>query len=673
MKLRSLNALALSISMLVAGCSLERVGLGGEGTPIDSGPSGIDAGDAGPIVADAGDAGPIVPDGGQDGGQDGGPCGPCAAPSICCSGLCVDPTSDVMHCGGCDACPTGPRGTATCAASACGLSCEVGWADCDADATNGCEADLGAVTSCGACDIMCATRPASTVACGGAGCSYICDIGRDDCDGDPVNGCESDLASVASCGSCGSACATPAGATATCDGTACGFTCLSGRDDCDGLPGNGCEADLTSVASCGACGLACASPPGATATCGAGGCGFSCMTGRADCDGNALSGCESTLATDPLNCGACGNACAPGRACVAGGCVGWTGLSATGLPAARWDHSAIWTGTEMIIWGGEGAGGRLNDGHAYDPATDTWRAITTTGAPGGRRGHTAVWTGTEMVIWGGYSSAPFVGGFLDSGGAYDVATDTWRALSGTGAPSARSRVPDVWTGTQMLIWGGWNAGGDGARWTASTNAWSAISTSGDPSSRRWNAAVWTGSRMLVVFGEDSGGSLRGDGFAYDPVGNAWTAISGSGAPDGRARSVFAWTTGLASPVLIVWGGDDGNGDGTPDATYLANGGRYSAASNTWSGMAAAPIAGRSIATAVWTGSEMIVWGGTGAGGALGDGAAYDPVANAWSPVLAAGSPVARSRHTAVWTGSEMIVFGGLNAGGTIAAPGRYLP
>ena len=52
----------------------------------------------------------------------------------------------------------------------------------------------------------------------------------------------------------------------------------------------------------------------------------------------------------------------------------------------------------MIVWGGTGdtTGGR------YNPGTDTWNA-TSTGAnvPSPRVFHTAVWTGTEMIVWGG--------------------------------------------------------------------------------------------------------------------------------------------------------------------------------------------------------------------------------------------------------------------------------
>ena len=65
---------------------------------------------------------------------------------------------------------------------------------------------------------------------------------------------------------------------------------------------------------------------------------------------------------------------------------------------ARAGHTAVWTGSEMIVWGGsfhERVGG------IYDPATDSWTPTTSVAAPSPRSGHTAVWTGREMIIWEG--------------------------------------------------------------------------------------------------------------------------------------------------------------------------------------------------------------------------------------------------------------------------------
>jgi N-acetylneuraminic acid mutarotase len=118
--------------------------------------------------------------------------------------------------------------------------------------------------------------------------------------------------------------------------------------------------------------------------------------------------------------------------------------------------SAVWTGSEMIIWGGYG-GGYVNTGARYNPATDIWTPMATANAPAGRDGHTAVWTGAEMIVWGGYDDD--LGIFYNTGGRYNPTTNAWQATNLTGAPSARSNHSAVWAGNEMIVWGGITGGG----------------------------------------------------------------------------------------------------------------------------------------------------------------------------------------------------------------------
>ena len=133
------------------------------------------------------------------------------------------------------------------------------------------------------------------------------------------------------------------------------------------------------------------------------------------------------------------------------GCVDetWIVTSTTNAPAPRVSHTAVWTGSEMIVWGGYG-GSYLNTGGSYDPSTDSWTAISTINAPAPRGGNTAVWTGDEMIVWGGDD-----GHSLNTGGRYNPATDTWTATSTTNAPIGRLFHTAVWYGSQMIVWGGW--------------------------------------------------------------------------------------------------------------------------------------------------------------------------------------------------------------------------
>src|SRR5213594_297433 len=86
------------------------------------------------------------------------------------------------------------------------------------------------------------------------------------------------------------------------------------------------------------------------------------------------------------------------------GCIDntWTATSTTNAPAARDSHTAVWTGSEMIVWGGYNGSSFLNTGGRYNPGTDSWIATSTTNAPAGRQEFAAVWTGSEMIVWGGF-------------------------------------------------------------------------------------------------------------------------------------------------------------------------------------------------------------------------------------------------------------------------------
>ncbi len=323
----------------------------------------------------------------------------------------------------------------------------------------------------------------------------------------------------------------------------------------------------------------------------------------------------------------------------------WTATTATGAPTGRYYHTAIWTGSRMIVWGGYDGSIALNDGGQYDPVGNAWTATTATGAPSWRYDQTAVWTGSRMIVWGGSNASSY----FNDGGRYDPVGDAWTATTTAGAPAARGSHTAVWTGSRMIVWGGYNGSylKDGGQYDPVGNAWTATTTVGGPVARRFHTAVWTGSRMMVWGGSGGSGYLN-DGGQYDPVGNAWVATTTSGAPAGREYHTAVWT----GSKMIVWGGYNGS-------SYFNDGGQYDPVGDTWTATttAGAP-ATRGFHTAVWTGSKMIVWGGYNGSVNLNDGGQYDPVGNAWTATTTAGAPSGRDLHTAVWTGSKMIVWGG---------------
>jgi len=296
------------------------------------------------------------------------------------------------HCGACGRACAPPNAFGACAMGACAVAaCAPGFADCDNNAGNGCEARLDSAQSCGACGRLCGTgqvcsggacvaaceaprtrcgaacvdtrsdgahcgrcdnacpaRPNAAAVCDGGACAIRCAAGFADCDGDAGNGCETDLAtSAAHCGRCGNACPAAPNATATCAAAACGFACAAGFGDCDPAA-PGCETDLrTTVNSCGACGRRCPKRDGALETCADGACGVACNVGRADCDGDAANGCETDLLGEARNCGACGAVCRAAGigACRGGACPTCTPLLPNNLTRCPGDLAC---GTDLL-------------------------------------------------------------------------------------------------------------------------------------------------------------------------------------------------------------------------------------------------------------------------------------------------------------------------------------
>jgi hypothetical protein len=153
----------------------------------------------------------------------------------------------------------------------------------------------------------------------------------------------------------------------------------------------------------------------------------------------------------------------------------------------RGGHSVIWTGKELIVWGGEAGdqGPAFADGAAYSPATNTWRLIAQ--APlSPRTHHVAAWTGIEMLI---------VGGFLEGdGAAYDPATDSWRPIQdppvALESPNRYQSAGSVWTGQELIIWD--ISSGEVAAYAPDLDTWRtlpSISVKGDTGVLRWTGEI----------------------------------------------------------------------------------------------------------------------------------------------------------------------------------------
>ncbi len=308
-------------------------------------------------------------------------------------------------------------------------------------------------------------------------------------------------------------------------------------------------------------------------------------------------------------------------------------------PSPMWwrlGYTAVGAGRKVIVWGGCcGGGGRGSQapGVIYDVAHDRWNPLERT-AFGNRYFHTAVWTGEEMIVWGGFAGSPYGPGegprqLRADGAAYDPRSESWKVISPAPLAPRKDHVA-VWTGEEMIVWGGSRPVlplrkererlfYDGAAYDPQSDTWRRL-----PPTRLLAAtspvlpsgvepdlnAVWTGDTMLI-WGPNGGAS-------YDPNSHQWERVT-SPPPDFGLTydgSPAVWT----GDEMIVWGGVSAY-----DASELfATGGAYDPQRKRWRQLPEAPIWGRVSHAAVWTGEGMIVWGGCCRGDYFADGAIYAP-------------------------------------------------
>ena len=222
-----------------------------------------------------------------------------------------------------------------------------------------------------------------------------------------------------------------------------------------------------------------------------------------------------------------------------------------GMPAV-----VTWTGSQMIQWGGGCCGDFSAGGSAYTPASNTWRNLPA--APlAGRRASASAWTGKELIIVGGYTEEAMgprrviTDRVFADAAAYNPKTRTWRRLPPLPVP--RLGATAVWDGRQVLVAGG--TAGVGRRllvdvfgYRPSTNRWQRLRpmprgrdghVTGDG-----HVAVWTGSRLLVWGGWTVRGGRRvypRTGLSFDPISNRWSPLLPGSPLAGRIGPTAVWT------------------------------------------------------------------------------------------------------------------------------------
>jgi N-acetylneuraminic acid mutarotase len=350
----------------------------------------------------------------------------------------------------------------------------------------------------------------------------------------------------------------------------------------------------------------------------------------------------------------------------------------------------VWTGRELVVWGGT-TECKTNPcpplpatGAAYDPAAKTWRVLPAAPVSTGRADAAAVWTGREVVIVGGFSAASEYQPPI----AYNPTTNTWRRLPDLPLVS-RTGSQAVWTGSEVVVWGGEPVGAGGwsvqapeqdrgAAYDPATNRWrltAAAPVSGVRSGTF--AMVWTGRDVVVWGGNATGAGGRPGtcpGAAYDPVRDTWRRIAAGPACRSGATAVWSGT------AMLLWGGTVMQQQGTAEPTYSQprDGLAYHPATDRWSDLPTSPLAGRMGAAVALDGRWLFVWGGASLderGANLTtrtDGALYDVDSHRW---LALPSPPGGADllyPATVWTGAEFLLLTHPAHGGALVVD-TYVP
>lgn len=269
---------------------------------------------------------------------------------------------------------------------------------------------------------------------------------------------------------------------------------------------------------------------------------------------------------------------------------------------------------------------RRNDRFAvsYSPRTRLWRRLPVENCPGSGASVVFDHDGQrELVVWGGDVFPGTVPGLHDYpavGARFDFARGTWQPTSTIDAPRGRSFHELVWTGTEVMTFGGYRVNeqylagqsrqlhteiADGAAWNAAHDRWRKLPSASAPSPRFSHVMAWTGDALIVWGGRDSRERPIGDGAMYFPATDEWRPMSRVGAPTPRYDCASCWT----GSVLVVWGGHETEiVDSTPSPVPLDDGAAYEPRLDRWTPLPAAPGA-RGEAITIWTGTRMLMLGG----------------------------------------------------------------
>ncbi len=328
----------------------------------------------------------------------------------------------------------------------------------------------------------------------------------------------------------------------------------------------------------------------------------------------------------------------------------------------RMVHHAVWTGSELLIHGGQSGTHTdplLRSGLAFDPATGAWRDLAPSPVfVGGWPPNDAYWTGKRMIV-AGMTPDPAADGADSDGQAIRVLSyypddDRWSVSEPL--PEERLIGPGAtaFSGSELFLFGGSNNDPLDTAWSfdLETDTWRQLPDPGIPAVEE-SAGVWTGTEAVFHGGYTVGGTDNIH-VAFDPETRQWRELPDDGGHWIQSHRLI-WT----GSEIVVTGGHAGP---SHDAGLRI----FDPATETWRRSAPIPVPATEDPAAAWTGDRLLLWGGHATYGGLDDdgdhvmgtGAIYEPDTDSWT-ILNGSSLDDRCHHSGTWIDDAYVVFGGI--------------
>jgi hypothetical protein len=302
----------------------------------------------------------------------------------------------------------------------------------------------------------------------------------------------------------------------------------------------------------------------------------------------------------------------------------------------RFGHSVVWTGSEVIIWGGHTTdlSHPIDDGAAFNPDTGQWRLIASPPL-NGMTWHFGAWSGSEMLVVGSSGAA-----------AYDPTNDSWRVLPPLPLeiphPNERfaSRTEYAWSGSHIYVWN--PISDELARLDPSADDWEAMEGPGldvDPAK-----VLALGDRLLAFGTRWSGG--RGGPSTYELLGVEYVGGGWRDLPpidfrtDEYANVADPGTATFVGDSVLIWG----------DPSPKPGSARLLRPDGTWDTAPAPPIDNNilhPIPIPLADGRVLALSEG-------GNAAIWEPTINDWTPL--GPMPGILGAREAAWAGHEVIAW-----------------